>query len=308
MKLTPLLREDHDIFFVLKICLCSEHFRPERRADYVLSDYHRVNYLHNKLDKGEKHKRRKKKRASNGNAGNNNIEDGIQTNTESNISTVAGTYEGQTKPARSSGYDELSKCFSGQSNSASCVTESETNGHVVTGRESGGFTFNSKADVYPNPESTSSDTRNSRIYTPTILDGEPDENSDVFFLSHKGSVKESPYAVSKILPNVPVDQTDDIDLPPPAPHGMYLNHQFEKLGGFQNHSFISDNEHKSKPLPPNPFPNLKSHISFLGANLFDNADTIIEGGLYKKNKQKPVPKKRQKIKVEDEDSDDTIEI
>ncbi|XP_071159933.1 uncharacterized protein [Mytilus edulis] len=255
---------------------------PERRADYVLTDYHRVNYLHNKMEKGEKYKRRKKSR-QNGEterSSNNNIEDDSNhTMSLPAISTIHGTSGASAR----AGYDELSKCYTRQSNEleSSYLSDSESNRPLSADRE---FRFSTSSCVDNEHESNSitSSQRDDRIYTATILDGELESK---FGLAGRDSRKESPYAISSILPNVPANHIDDD--PPPAPHGMYANHQFEKLRGFQNQCFV-DEEHKNKPLPPNPFPDLRSHTTLQGS-LYDNAG---ENGLYKKNK-KPVPKKRQ---------------
>jgi hypothetical protein len=241
------------------------------------------------MEKGEKYKRKKKSR-QNGvheNASNNNRENDRHTISLPSISTIHGT--NQIQGASPPGYDELSKCYTRQSidMESNCFSDSE----LVD--------------------------RGSRIYTPTIIDAEPESNgyplssssaNKVFTfytpsnteetesISKRGANKESPYAVSNILPNVP--QSHDEDLPPPAPHGMYANHQFEKLQVFQNQCFGKDDEHGSKPLPPNPFPDLRSHTALYGgASLYAGAG---ETAMYKKNK-KPIPKKRQK-KNEDNSS------
>ncbi|XP_052057549.1 uncharacterized protein LOC127698230 isoform X3 [Mytilus californianus] len=255
---------------------------PERRADYVLTDYHRVNYLHNKMEKGEKYKRRKKSRQDKEaeRSSNNNIEDhSNHTMSLPAISTIHGTSGASAR----AGYDELSKCYTRQSNEleSSYLSDSESNKPLSADREFR-FSTSSCIDNEHESNSTTSSQRDDRIYTPTILDGELESKCG---LASRGSKKESPYAISSILPNVPASHIDDH--PPPAPHGMYANHQFEKLKGFQNRCFV-DEEHKNKPLPPNPFPDLRSHTT-LQSSLYDNAG---ENSLYKKNK-KPVPKKRQ---------------
>ncbi|XP_076097166.1 uncharacterized protein LOC143067639 isoform X9 [Mytilus galloprovincialis] len=272
------------IVVIIVVCIMkkTKGESPERRADYVLTDYHRVNYLHNKMEKGEKYKRRKKSR-QNGEterSSNNNIEDDSNhTMSLPAISTIHGTSGASAR----AGYDELSKCYTRQSNEleSSYLSDSESNRPLSADRE---FRFSTSSCVDNEHESNNitSSQRDDRIYTATILDGELESK---FGLAGRGSRKESPYAISSILPNVPANHIDDD--PPPAPHGMYANHQFEKLRGFQNQCFV-DEEHKNKPLPPNPFPDLRSHTT-LQSSLYDNAG---ENGLYKKNK-KPVPKKRQ---------------
>lgn len=262
-------------------------FSPERRADYVLSDYNRVNYLHNKMERGQKYKQKKKSRpnGTDESAG-INMENGHLT-----ISPISALHENNLGATPKPDYDDLSKCYTRQTND-----------------------FESSCSFFSDLNSSrrSSEDRGSRIYTPTIIDGEPEfempssakkefkflasreeRKSITSFSSKRGSNKESPYAVSDVLPNVPDDVSDDY--PPPAPHVMYANHQFEKLQGFQNQSFVDDEQHRNKPLPPNPFPDLRSHTSLYAASLFENAG---EGGLYKK-KKKPIPKKRKHKKREE---------